>query len=177
MNSRLSAALLTTSTTVALSLLPVAPAAALTVTVGSYVYDVSVYTGSYNSNPTLFQGPPAGQMPWWGDGTGDLASIFAHQVYDRLGSGPTFGYGPVFAYKLSGSDILGIVQNLSDPLSQIEETVATDASVNYATATPLGPATSPVPGPLPLLGVAAAFRGSRKLKTRIHRTQQPQATM
>jgi hypothetical protein len=165
MNSRLSAALLTVSATVALPLCLVAPASALTVTVGSIDYDVTVFNGSYTSNSSVFQVPPTGQMPWWGNDI--LAVDFAEQVYDQLGSGPTSGYGPVFAYEVSGTDILGISQNLADTLSQNVETIAENAAVNYAIATPLGSAPTSVPAPLPVFGAAAALGWSRQLRKRI----------
>ena len=167
MNSRLSAVLLTVSATVALPLLAAASASAFTVTVGSIDYDVTVFNGSYDSNPDDFQLPPFGKMPWWGDGTGNLAVTFAQQVYDQLGSGPAFGYGPVFAYELSGTDILGISQNLTEPSSQQDETIATIAGVNYAIATPLFSPPASVPAPLPVFGAAAAFGWSRQLRKRI----------
>jgi len=165
MNSRLSAVLLTVSATVALPLLASTPASAFTVTVGSADYDVTVFNGSYDSNPGDFQLPPIGKMPWWGSDT--LAVTFAQQVYDQLSSGPAFGYGPVFAYELSGTDILGISQNLADPSSQQDETIATTAGVNYAIATPLFSAPASVPAPLPVFGAAAAFGWSRQLRKRI----------
>jgi hypothetical protein len=165
MNSRIGAALLTVSATVALPLCLVAPASALTVTVGSADYDVTVFNGSYNSNSGLFQVPPTGQVPWWGSDI--LAVDFAQQVYNQLGSGPTSGYGPVFAYEVSGTDILGISQNLTDPLSQNIETIADIAAVNYAIATPLGPAPTSVPAHLPVFGAAAALGWSRQIRKRI----------
>jgi hypothetical protein len=167
MNSRLSSALLTLSATVALPLLSVAPASAFTVTVNSIDYDVTVFNGSYNSNSALFQVPPAGQMPWWGDSTGNLAAEFAQQVYNNLGPGPTSGYGPVFAFEITGTDILGISQNLTSTLSQIDETIANNVDVNYAIATPLNSAPTFVPAPLPVFGAAAAFGWSRQLRKRI----------
>lgn len=168
MNNQLSAALLTLSATVALPLLSVAPASAFTVTVGSKDYDVAVYKGSYSNNSGLFhQLPPAGKMPWWGDSTGNLAATFAQQVFDQLGPGPTSGYGPVFAYELSGTDILGISQNLTDPSSQMDETMAISADVNYAIATPLGSGPTSVPAPVPVFGAAAALGWSRQLRRRI----------
>jgi hypothetical protein len=165
MTSRFSVALITVSATVALPLLSVAPASALTVTVGSIDYDVTVFNGSYNSNTSLFQVPPAGQMPWWANDT--LALNFAEQVFNQLGLGPTSGYGPVFAYELSGTDILGISQNLTDILSQNLETIANNAAVNYAIATPLNSAPTSVPAPLPVFGAAAALGWSRQLRKRI----------
>ncbi len=152
-------------------MLAVSPASAVTVTVGSIDYDVTFFMGTYSDNAALFQTPPAGKMPWWGDSTGDLAAEFAGQVYDLLGEGPTAGYGPVFAYALSVNDVLGIAQNLTDPLSQIDETIANDASVNYAIAMPLSPAPTSVPAPLPVFGAAAAFGWSRQLRKRIGGSQ------
>jgi hypothetical protein len=164
MNSRITAAFLTVSATVAHPLLAAAPASAFTVTVGSTDYDVSVLNSSYNSSPALFQLSPAGKMPWWGSDM--LAINFAQQVYNQLGLSPTAGYGPVFAYELSGTDILGISQNLTNPLGQKDETIATNADVNYAIATPLNSPAS-VPAPLPVFGAAAAFGWSRQLRKRI----------
>jgi hypothetical protein len=165
MNSRLSAVLLTVSATVVLPPFASTPASAFTVTVGSADYDVTVFNGSYDSNPDDFQLPPAGKMPWWGSDM--LAINFAQQVYNQLGPGPTVGYGPVFAYELSGSDILGISQNLSNALSQNDETIANNFDVNYSIATPLNSAPTFVPAPLPVFGAAAAFGWSRQLRKRI----------
>jgi hypothetical protein len=165
MNSRLSAALLTVSATVALPLLATAPASAFTVNVGSIDYDVTVFKGSYSINSALFQLPPAGKVPWWGSDT--MAINFAEQVYDQLGEGPSVGYGPVFAYEHSGTDILGISQNLSNPSSQQDETIAENAEVIYAIATPLNSAPVSVPAPLPVFGAAAAFGWSRQIRKRI----------
>ena len=165
MNNRLSAALLTVSATIALPLLSVAPASAFTVTVDSIDYDVTVFSGSYNSDPALFQVPPFGKVPWWGDVT--LALKFAPQVYNQLGPGPTSGNGPIFAYELSGADILGISQDLADPLVQYPETIEINAAVNYAIATPLNSAPTSVPAPLPVFGAAAALGWSRQLRKRI----------
>jgi hypothetical protein len=177
MNSRFSAALLTISATVALPLLAVAPASAVTVTVGSIDYDVTVFMGTYSGNASLFQKPSAGKMPWWWLGNsadpaaGDLAAEFASQVFNSLGEGPTAGNGPVFAYALSTSDVLGITQNFLNPGLLKDETIAPNASVKYAIATPLRPAPSPVPAPMPIFGAAAAFGWSRQLRKRIGGSQ------
>jgi hypothetical protein len=165
MNNRLNSALLTVSAIVALPLLSVAPAFALTVTVGSVDYDVTFFNGSYNSNSSLFQNPPAGMLPWWGNDM--LAITFAQHVYDKLGLGPTPGNGPVFAYELSGTDILGVSQDLGDLLIQYPETISDTSAVKYAIATPLNSALASVPAPLPVLGAAAAFAWSRQLRKRI----------
>ena len=170
MNSRFSAALITLSATIALPLLSVAPASAFTVTVGAIDYDVTIFNGSYNSDPALFQVPPAGKVPWWGDV--DLALKFAPQVYNQLGSGPTPGNGPVFAYELSGTDILGVSQDLANLLVQYDETIATNAVVRYAIATPLDSTPASVPAPLPVFGAAAALGWSRQLRKRITGSKQ-----
>ena len=167
MNSRLSTYLLTLAASVALPLLCELPASAVTVTIGSIDYDVTVFTGSYNANASLFQAQPPGQMPWRGDSTGDLASEFAKQVYDQLGNGPTAGFGPVFAYDLDMGNVLGIAQNLSDPLNQKDETIAFDTSILYATARPLLAPPSSVPAPLPVFGALAAFGCARRIRKRI----------
>jgi len=164
MNVRLSSALLTVSATVAMPLLSVAPASAVTVTVGSIDYDVTVFNGSYNSNSALFQIPPTGQVPWWGNDM--LAMNFAQQVYYQLGSGSTPGNGPIFAYAVSGTDILGISQDFGDPLTQYYETIADNAAVKYAIATPLNSAPASVPAPLPVFGAAAALGWSRQIRKR-----------
>ena len=168
MFSRLSASLLTVAAGVSLPLLAGLPASAVTVTIGSIDYDVTVFTGSYDNNNSLFQTPPLGQMPWWGDTTGDLASQFAQQVYDQLGSGPTPGYGPVFAYDLDMGDVLGLSQNLTNPLSQLDETFAPNDSVAYAIASPLLPPSTSVPTALPVFGAMAAFGWSRRMRKRIY---------
>lgn len=167
MNPPFGAALLTVSATIALPLLAALPAAAVTVTIGSTSYDVTVFTGSYNNNTSLFQALSPGKMPWWGDSTGDSASEFATQVYDQLATGPTAGYGPVFAYDLDTAGVIGISQNLTNPLVQAGESIALDTPVAYAIATPFSPPPSPVPAPLPVFGAMAAFGASRRIRKRI----------
>jgi hypothetical protein len=167
MNSRLSAALFTASASLALPLLSALPAAAVTVTIGVNSYDVTVFTGSYNSNTSLFQALSPGQMPWWGDTTGDSAAKFATEVFNQLGGGPTPGYGPVFAYDIDAGGVVGITQSLNNLAAQNVETIPLDDSVAYAIATPLGPPPNQVPAPLPVFGAMAAFGCSRKLRKRI----------
>jgi hypothetical protein len=109
-------------------------------------------------------------MPWWGDVA--LALIFAPQVYNQLGSGPTAGNGPIFAYELFGTDIHGVSQDLADLLVQYPETIATNAVVRYAIATPLDSTPASVPAPLPVFGAAAALGWSRRIRKRIGGTLQ-----
>lgn len=145
--------------TAALSFLAPAPADAVLVNVNGQSYDVTAVSTSYDASTALFQLPPSGAMPWWGDDL--LASEFAAQVYNSLGAGWNSNYGPVFAYAQSVGQVLAITQSLSDPLDQIDVTPATTGLVTYATAR------SPVPGPIPLLGSAAALCWSRKLRRRL----------
>jgi hypothetical protein len=145
--------------TAVLPFLSPAPAAAVGVNVGGNSYDVTVLNTSYDTNTSLFQLPPTGAMPWWGDDL--LASEFAAQVYKFLGSGWDADYGPIFAHGVSLGQVLGLTQSLSDPMDQIDVTPATTSTVTYAIAT------APVPGPLPLIGAAAAFGWSRQLRKRI----------
>jgi hypothetical protein len=147
--------------TAALPFLSASPASAVVVNVGGNSYDVSIVSTSYDASMALFQLPPAGTMPWWGDDL--LASEFAAQVYNYLGSGWDADYGPVFAYGQSGGQVMGLSQSISNPLDQINVAPATNAAVSYATAS----STAAVPGPLPLFGAAAAFGWSRQLKKRM----------
>jgi hypothetical protein len=172
MNIRINAAVLRLSTILALPLLSGLPAAAVTVTIGTDSYDVTVFSGSYASNTSLFQALSPGMMPWLADATGDSASVFATQVFAQLGAGPTSGYGPVFAYEVGASGVVGLSQSLSDPLSQNQESNALDTPVAYAIATPLGSPLSPVPSPLPVFGAMAAYGWSRKMRKQL-RDRQP----
>ena len=167
MNSPISAALLTVSASIALPLLSALPAAAVIVTIGSNSYDVTVFSGSYSSNTSLFQALSLGQMPWWGDTTGDTASAFATQVYNQLGSGPTPDYGPVFAYDIDAGGVVGITQSLTNILTQNIESIALNDSIAYAIATPLGPPSGQVPAPLPVFGAMVAFAWSGKIRKRM----------
>ena len=74
-------------------------------------------------------------MPWWGDPSGSLASEFAFQVYDSLGSGSGIGSGPLFAYlQDAGSGTLeGWVQSLTDPNVQDLQPPFSNAAINIAT--------------------------------------------
>jgi len=145
----------------ALPLLSASPAAAVVVNVGGNSYDVTVLNTSYDTSTSVFQLPPTGQMPWWGNDL--LASEFAAQVYNFLGSGWDADYGPVFAHGQSVGQVLGLTQSLSNPLDQIDVTPASNATLTYAIAT------APVPGPLPLFGAAAAFSWTRQLRKRLGR--------
>lgn len=143
-------------------------AQAVVVTVAGNTYDITIETTSYLSSPSLFQLPPTGRMPWWGDSSGTSASTFAQEAYNQIGAGPTPGYGPLFAYDLSGGSLNAILQNLNDPLSQLDDTFADNQTLTFAVATPL--ATTSVPAPLPLTALAATAAWSRRLRRRLRST-------
>jgi hypothetical protein len=162
------ASLLLLSTTV-LPLLTTSPAAAVVVTVGGTSFDVSVSTTTYNSSSPDFQTPSSGGlMPWWGDDM--LASDFAKEVYDALGSGWDNNYGPVFAYEFDAiqGKVPGIAQSILNPNLQIDVSPAPAAMVSYAIAASVP---APVPAPLPIFGLAGGFVASRRLRRRVLQNQ------
>ncbi len=154
-----------------LAFLAMLPADAVLVTVNQMEYDVTLFEGSFDDHSALFQAPPTGLMPWWSDNTGSLASIFALEVYNGLGSGSSVGSGPVFAFLHdAGSGTLeGWVQSLTDPNTQDLLTPFSNAAIKYAILNPV-----PVPLPLPVFAVLAAYRVSRKLRKRVFLAQQSQ---
>lgn len=141
------------------------PAMAVKVTVNGGDYDVTYIDGTYADHKSLFQWPPSGLMPWWGDGSGALASQFASQVYDGLGSGSFAGSGPMFAfaYDAGSSSLEGIIQSITDPNTQDIQTASPTDSIKYAV---INPTATPVPAPLPVLGGLLAYRLARKLRMR-----------
>ena len=88
------------SASVAASLFSFPQAArALNVTVGGTTYDIQLYTGSYNSNASIFKTPAnGGRMDWWGNPS--LAEALAGQLSNGLSPTYTAGdpvEGPLFA--------------------------------------------------------------------------------
>ena len=152
-------------------------AKALTVSVGGFVYDVTTFTGSYNDNVSKFAtSANGGVMPWfgWPLETGHLNSSFAVAVGNSFGamnltdfpnSLGGYGVGPFFAYSVDS------IHARAYPDSSLHAFVLGNSQVHtWAQATLIGPtggAGANVPGPLPILGLAAAFGFSRKLRKRI----------
>jgi hypothetical protein len=139
------------------------------VLVNGTTYDVTYFEGSYDDNTSRFT---TAEMPWWGDAI--LAKAFAAAVGGQLGQ-PTFSaLGPGFAYNiylggtLSFLDAYAFDANASDPVGQ---GFTTDQNIPYAIAT--SQTTASVPAPLPILGAAAAFGATKRLRTmsrRLHRS-------
>jgi len=151
-----------------------AKALVVNVNVGGLDYDVTTFTGSYADNVSKFT---ATDMPWWG-GDDTLAKSFASAVGRSSGLDGNYGgaLGPFFAYGV-GTDFFGeFIRFAMVNADNLTVTSGTDKTVpwTFATATldPSSPAatssTASVPGPLPILGLAAAFGFSRKLRNRIN---------
>jgi hypothetical protein len=149
----------------AISLSP-GSAQALVVTVGGTQYDVTTFTGSYNSDTNKFEtAANGGVMPWWGSDS--LAEAFASHVGIAMGL-PNYSntHGPLFAWRFRLQDAIDNCYYISGTTGC---GIANSSNTHvYAQATPYAaPSTPPVPGPLPLFGAAAAFGFSRKLRKRI----------
>ena len=160
---RLQVALGAAAALAAISLSP-GSAQAFVVNVGGVQYDVTTFTGSYNDNTNKFALAPApGAMPWWGSTS--LAQQFATAVDVNLGF-PNGTVGPLFGYTLfdfgSGMSVTSCAQIQGSSTGCASNSPS--LSQTWAQATALS---TPVPGPLPLLGAGAAFGFSRKLRKRI----------
>jgi len=135
------------------------------VTVAGHDWRVTTFYGTYFSNGTSqdnsskFAPPPApGVMPWWGNRA--LADAFASAVGSRLGVDGTPGreYGPEFAYDINSR--IDSMRWRTDTETTEQTSAGVLAGAYWAQATK-------VPGPLPVLGLAAVFGYSRKLRKRI----------
>jgi len=151
------------------ALLPLASplaAQAVAINVSGIDYEVFYASTSYNANPDLFGAAPPGRMPWWGNM--GLASLFAAELYDKLGEDVYQpGYGPVFAYDYNPASpgyVYALVQNTLDLSAQdnLDSSNPLAASLSYPYA--YARANTPVPAPMPLFGVAAAFGWARRLR-------------
>lgn len=140
---------------------------AVPVVVNGTTYDVTTFTGSYNSNSSRFT---TTEMPWFGDGS--LAEQFAIAVGAQLGT-PVLGTnGPLFAYSTAIDPTFGSTNifvysynSTTNPPAVKFLSAASSFNITYAVASAQAP--SAVPGPLPLFGAAAAFGMSRRLRRRI----------
>jgi hypothetical protein len=170
-------------------------AKALTVSVGGFDYDVTTFTGSYNDNVSKFNTlNNGGSMPWFGNEL--LAGEFAFALGGQFGipngdNGSQSGSGPLFAWEVKADNryestgwplgrsldptvrSMAITpENVCSPNCLSTYLDRTDYSAIYAQASLAASGsdtggTASVPGPLPILGLAAAFGFSRKLRKRI----------
>jgi len=158
------------ATVSALQLLAPSAAQAIVVTVDGEPWDLQTVTGSFGDGTNVggFNLTDPANAPWWGDE--NRALRFAEAVGAGLGLQDRGGEesGPLFAWAIETRVLEGNSVNLVrscaffpafDPDCEVETTPAVQAV--YARATL-------VPGPLPVLGAAAAFGYSRKLRQRIN---------
>jgi hypothetical protein len=139
-------------------------AKALVVTVNGQDWDVTTFTGSYGDNVSKFEtAANGGVMPWWGSQTN--AEAFALAVGPDLGL-PNAILGPFYGFStfLAPLSLNLNVRSVAYPRETQTWNIGGNFSRTWAQATPI-PAN--VPGPLPILGLAAAFGFSRKLRKRI----------
>jgi hypothetical protein len=142
----------------AISLSP-GSAQAYVVTLGCVQYDVTTFTGTYNANTSKFATEAnGGVMPWWDSSI--LASQFATAMLGSLGLTNPLDQGPYFAYSMSGNVNLSRYRPSAGAIGNT--VTSTSASRTFAKATLYAAS-----GALPLLGAAAAFGFSRKLRKRI----------
>lgn len=165
------------SASVAASLFSFPQAArALNVSVDGTTYDIQLYTGSFTSTPTIFQTPAnGGRMAWWGNPT--LADALAAQLANGLSPSYTDGdpvEGPLFATSFDIATVGGEINASFFDLSTlgITDVVSSGAFDASATLTYAVSAT-PVPAPLPILGLAGGFAVSRRLRRRALLAQRP----
>ena len=139
-------------------------AQAYVVNVGGVQYDVTTFTGSYDNNTGNFQ---SGMMPWWGNQTAAMEFAYAVQTqvpYNYFG-GPLFGYNPPIWFVEDGYRIG--VQAVYYNYSVFPDNFFAEEDYVWAKATLVSRPAASAPGPLPILGAAAAFGASRKLRSRI----------
>jgi len=194
--SRLSSSLVKSALGVALAMgvLTGGQAQALIVEMGDgEEWNVTTFTGSYDANRKKFDTPEnGGVMPWWSnlDESDPISALqFALAVKDSLGM-PNLGglLGPLFPMygappcawasrkrPVCALSPLGFDLNFSD-----DNLVYAQVEVYFPPVRPrrggAGPDPDEVPGPLPVLGAAAAFGFSRKLRKRIKSNANPVPT-
>ena len=134
---------------------------------GPQNWNVTTFTGAYSNNIGKFNTPSnGGVMPWWTGPGGSIstAKAFATAVGFSLGKPNYSGvYGPLFGYRPQGT-MLNSVAFSACAFDACEASFNADNSNTIVWAQADLVAT---PGPLPLLGAAAAFGFSRKLRMRI----------
>jgi hypothetical protein len=144
---------------------------ALNVTYGGTTYDLEIYTGSYNSQPSLFATPAlGGRMPWWGDEA--LANGLASVLAGGLSPFPYPSQGPLFATALSFDiDNVPIVTASFYDLTTINDT-QTVLTGDFSRASTQTYAVLAVPAPLPIAATTlwlSATKRLRRLSARLRR--------
>ena len=169
------------ATVLGTALAPAARAVSLDLTVNGQLWRLDTVNTSYTASTSLFNtAAGGGSMPWWGDGTGQLAADFATALLAADPSQSVFGYpnpvgttpnqrSPFFAWAWQPSAPNVSYVSLELPGPTVTAIGASSLKVNQSTAREFFIATAVprVPGPLPLLGAAAAFGWSRRLRRRL----------
>jgi hypothetical protein len=157
---------------------------ALVVTVNDQRWDVTTFTGTYNDNVSKFAtAANGGVMPWFNNI--GLSYEFATAVAGGFGvtnnqnlsfqggTGPWFGVEAYAPDPDQDPPFLGEISYVMSAFEPADGSWFTTGWADYmsvsgvwAQATPFNDDT-PVPGPLPVFGAAAAFGFSRKLRKRI----------
>lgn len=148
-----------------LSLVCPTAAQALTVTVDSQTYNITVTEPiKYTENVSLLQ-----SQPWWENF--NLSDKLAKAVFEKLdtpNSTNNGATGPLFAFTASGGAFASVDFNAY--ISKFGGTVTTNSvAPDSLRVFAIQETAPPVPGPLPLFGAAAAFGMSRRLRQRIRR--------
>ena len=147
-------------------------------------YEIQTVTGAWGLDGSNVGGQNLTLSPWtWNN----AQAAFARAVGYGLGA-PNIGLGgagidggPFFAYIYGGLPLIGYTySSINGSTSVVNRTLDTSSIYTFAYfVAPTPPPTSPpapapvsggtasVPGPLPILGLAAAFGFSRKLRKRI----------
>ena len=140
-------------------------ARALNVDYNGTTYDLRIYTGSYDSNPSIFATPAnGGSMPWWGNS--GLANGLSAELAGSLSPFPYPEMGPLFATSFvsssSGAEINASYFDLTS--LGVTDVVASGSfgrtSVNAYVYNYL----DPVPAPLPIAATAVCFSATRRLR-------------
>ena len=143
-------------------------AQALVVTVNGQTWNVTTFgPQTFISDQSKFATPAnGGKMPWWNNSS--LAQSFATAVGGALGypnAAFSTNFGPLFSWSVNQSPCIngGCLQQ---SWAYTQGTGALDNRFTSPNSSRIW-AQAEVPGPLPALGVAAAFGFSRKLRKRI----------
>jgi hypothetical protein len=146
----------------AMGVLGAGQAQALVVSVHGHDWDVTTFTGSYNDNTSKFAtAANGGVMPWWGNK--ELAGKFSQALFDKLGAGQ---FGPQFGWRFRQTPPHNSDPRVDYAFTATDGTLSLNNSFSAKFEHTWAQATK-VPGPLPALGLAAAFGYSRKLRKRI----------
>lgn len=142
---------------------------ALNVDYNGTTYDLQIYTGSYDHNPSIFATTEnGGLMPWWGNST--LANGLAAQLAGGLSPFPYPEMGPLFASSFVGSMSGAQVRASYFDLGSLGITDLVTSGSFDRTSTQtyvfnnLNSDPAPVPAPVPIAVTAVCFSATRRLR-------------